>query len=204
MLKYLRWVAALVIGLQVAGCYTDYGPVVVAPEPVTDVYASSPGALAAPVRMYASTNLHVGDRVKVTVYGEDNLNGVYDVDPAGNVALPLAGPVRAVGRSTRDLEREITRRYRSDYLQDPKVTVDIVALRPFYVMGEAEHPGEFPYRAGLNVISAITTAGGPTYRASRSYVLIQHAGQDVWTEYPMLPTTPVAPGDIIRVPERYF
>jgi polysaccharide export outer membrane protein len=153
---------------------------------------------------YASTRISVGDRIKVTVYGEDNLNGVYDVDPAGNVSLPLAGTIRAAGHSKRDLEREITRRYRSDFLQDPKVTVDFAAYRPFYVMGEAEKPGEFPYRHGLNVISAVATAGGPTYRASRSSVLIKHAEQDVWVEYPMVPTIPVAPGDIIRVPERYF
>jgi protein involved in polysaccharide export with SLBB domain len=191
MLRFLSWMAAVVIGLQVAGCYTDYGPVVVPLDPVA---ATS----------YASTAVQVGDRIKVTVYGEDNLNGVYDVDAAGNVSLPLAGTISAAGHSKRDLEREVTRRYRSDFLQDPKVTIDIATSRPFYVMGEAEKPGEFPYRNGLNVISAIATAGGPTYRASRSYVLVKHAAQDVWVEYPMLPTTPVAPGDIIRVPERYF
>src|SRR6186997_2513485 len=109
MIRYLSWVAALVIGLQVAGCYTDYGPVVVPLEPV---------ALAS-----GSTRVQVGDRIKVTVYGEDNLNGVYDIDAAGNVSLPLAGTVRAAGHSKRDLEREITRRYRSDFLQDPKVSV---------------------------------------------------------------------------------
>jgi protein involved in polysaccharide export with SLBB domain len=194
MIKYLSWAAALVIGLQVAGCYTDYGPVVVPSEPVALASASASG----------STRVQVGDRIKVTVYGEDNLNGVYDVDSAGNVSLPLAGTVRAAGHSKRDLEREITRRYRSDFLQDPKVTVDLASSRPFYVMGEAEKPGEYPYRNGLTVISAIATAGGATYRASRSHVLIQHPGQEVWVEYPLAPQVPVGPGDIIRLPERYF
>jgi polysaccharide export outer membrane protein len=195
MSKFLSWVASAAIGLQVAGCYTDYGPVV-RPE-ITSSYASTQVQVG-------DNRVQVGDRIKVTVYGEDNLNGVYDVDPAGNVALPLAGTIRAAGLSKRDLEREITRRYRSDFLQDPKVTVDITALRPFYVMGEATKPGEYPYRSGLTVMSAIATAGGATYRASRSHVLIQHAGQSAWVEYPLVPEIPVAPGDIIRLPERYF
>jgi protein involved in polysaccharide export with SLBB domain len=184
--RYYSWAVALVIGLQVAGCYTDFGSVVVAEEPV--------------VRPVETTHLQPGDRIKVTVYGEENLNGVYDVDPSGAVSLPLAGAIRAAGRTRSELQREITAKYRSEYLQDPKVTVDFVAFRPFYVMGEAEHPGEFPYRTGLDVVSAITTAGGLTYRGSRSTVLIRHAGDEVWREYAQVPSVMIAPGDIIRIP----
>jgi protein involved in polysaccharide export with SLBB domain len=190
MIKYWSSAAVLLIGLQVAGCYTDFGPVVVPTEPVPTAYTS--------------TMLHVGDRIKVTIYGEDNLNGVYEINPAGYVALPLAGTVKAAGRTTSELQRDISARYKSGYLENPQVTVDIVNLRPFFVMGEVFHPGVFEYRSGLNVMNAISTAGGLTYRGDRSTVLIQHVGQDVWTEYPLLPTIPVAPGDQIRVPERYF
>ena len=178
-----------VLALQIAGC-SSFGPVVVSPEPVSVVYTS--------------TALHPGDKIKVSVYGEDNLNGLYDVDSAGNVSIPLAGTIRAAGLSKRDLQQTIMRRYKSDYLQDPKVTVDIVASRPFYVMGEAERPGEFPYRPGLNVMGAIATAGGMTYRASRNHVFIQHVGNEYWTQYPLEPSIAVAPGDVIRLPERYF
>jgi polysaccharide export outer membrane protein len=190
MIRYLFWAAALLIGLQVAGCYTDFGPVVVQPAPIATEYTS--------------TRLHVGDRIKVTVYGEENLNGVYDIDPAGNVTLPLAGTVRAAGRSKAELQQEVTRRYKSDYLQDPKVTVDIASFRPFFVMGEVVRPGEFEYRNGLNVMNAVARAGGLTYRGDRSVVLIQHVGEEVWTQYPLSPAIPVAPGDMIRIPERYF
>ena len=71
-------------------------------------------------------------------------------------------------------------------------------------MGEAEKPGQYPYLSGLNVLTAITTAGGLTYRASRTTVLIQRAGEDVWKEYPMVSTVTVLPGDLIRIPQRYF
>jgi protein involved in polysaccharide export with SLBB domain len=190
MFKYISWAFALAIGLLVSGCYTDFGPVVVAPEPV--------------VRPYVATRLQPGDRIKVSVYGEDNLNGIYEIDPSGNVSLALAGAIRAAGRSKSELQRDITAKYKSDYLQDPKVTVDVVAFRPFYVMGEVEHPGEFPYRGDLDVLTATTIAGGLTYRASRSTVLIKHPGEEGWTEYALAPTVMIGPGDLIRVPERYF
>jgi polysaccharide export outer membrane protein len=126
------------------------------------------------------------------------------VDPAGQVSLPLVGQVRAAGHTVPDLEREIVRKYRGAYLQDPKVTVDIVEFRPFYVMGEVINPGQFAYRSGLNVLTAITPAGGLTYRASRTAVLIQHAGENVWHEYAPTSTVSITPGDLIRIPERYF
>ena len=190
MVKYFSLAFVFAVGLLVSGCYTDFGPVELASEPV--------------IHPYVATRLQPGDRIKVTVYGEDNLNGVYDIDPSGNVSLPLAGTIRAAGRSKAELQRDITAKYKSDYLQNPKVTVDVVAFRPFFVMGEVEHPGEFPYRSDLNVLSATTLAGGLTYRASRSTVLIKHPGEQNWTEYAMAPTVVIGPGDLIRVPERYF
>jgi protein involved in polysaccharide export with SLBB domain len=182
--------AILALGLQLAGCYTDYGPVLADPVP--------------PIPASAATRLQAGDKVKVTVYGEENLTGIYDINPAGYIEMPLAGATRAAGRTPPELARAIENRYSPRYLQDPKVTVEIVTLRPFYIFGEVEHPGQYPYAAGLNVISAASTAGGFTYRASKSAVLIQHAGEPVWQEYSLAQPITVMPGDIIRVPERYF
>jgi protein involved in polysaccharide export with SLBB domain len=190
MTKYFAWSAMLLVGLSLAGCYTDFGPVVVEPELVAATTAA--------------THIQAGDRIKLTVYGEDNLTGFYDVDPAGRVSLPLVGQIRAAGHTASELEREITGKYRGAYLQDPKVTVDIIEFRPFYIMGEVSSPGQFAYRSGLNVLTAITTAGGLTYRASRTAVLIQHAGEGVWHEYAPTSNVLIAPGDLIRIPERYF
>jgi protein involved in polysaccharide export with SLBB domain len=190
MFRYVSWAFALLVALLVSGCYTDFGPVEMAQNPE--------------VRPYVASHIQSGNRIKVAVYGEDSLNGVYDVDPSGNVTVPLAGTIRAAGRTRVELQREITAKYKSDYLQDPKVTVDIVEFRPFYLMGEVEHPGPYPYKGDLNVLSAVIMAGGLTYRASRSTVLIQHPGETIWKEYVLAPTVIVGPGDIIRIPERYF
>jgi protein involved in polysaccharide export with SLBB domain len=191
-MRFLAWIALLLAGGPLLGCTPDLGPITVMPED-------------APAKSW-QPRLQPGDKIKVIVYGEETLGGVYDVDPDGNVSLPLAGTVKAAGRTRQELETEITGKFRSEYLQNPKVTVNFEALRPFYVMGEAEHPGEFPYKAGTTALDAITTAGGPTYRASRSVFRVRHAGGNEWEEYTLSSATKVLilPGDSVWLPERYF
>ncbi len=191
--NYVRLAIVFLLGLQLAGCYTDYGPVEVVTRPVPPTGAG----LAA--------LLEPGEKVKITVYGEEALTGEYDIAPNGQVSMPLIGQIKAAGRTPADLGRTVAGRYRAGgYLQDPHVTVAVVTFKPFYVMGEAATPGEYPYRSGLTVHSAVAMAGGFTYRASRSAVLIRHTGEDVWKEYSLTEPVPIAPGDLIRIPERYF
>ena len=111
--------------------------------------------------------------------------------------------VRA-GAQLAQREQVRARKFRGAYLRNPKVTVDVASFRPFYILGEVGKAGEYPFKSGLNVMSAMALAGGATYRASRSTVMIQHAGENGFKAYPMSPTIPVLPGDLIRVPERYF
>ncbi len=190
--KYSIWAAIFVIGLQVAGCYTDYGPVAATPDPVL-----RPTSVA--------TSLKTGETLKVNIYGEEALTGSYVINPSGDIVMPLVGAIRAAGRTRSELEREITSRYSNGkYLQEPKVTVDVTSYRSIYVAGEVLRPGAFPYASGLNALTAVTVAGGLTYRASRDTVFIQHAGEDVWQMYPLSASVLIAPGDLIRIPERYF
>jgi protein involved in polysaccharide export with SLBB domain len=183
--------AVVAIGLALSGCYRDFGPVVAEPEPLPPPIASTP--------------LQLGDRVTVTVYDEPNLTGVYDITPGGFIELPLIGSVQAVGRTQTELAREITNRYSNGkFLQEPKVTVVVVEYRPFYIFGEIIKPGAYPYRAGLNALTAVTEAGGLTYRGSKTTILLQRAGQQTWNEYPLLSSVTILPGDLIRIPERYF
>lgn len=151
-----------------------------------------------------SPNLQPGEKIKVTVFGEDRLSGEYEIDPGGNFSLPLAGTIKAAGLSQHELEVALTKKFQGEYLRDPKVTVEVANFRPFYILGEVAKPGEYQYKGGLNVLSAMALAGGSTYRASRSSVMIQHAGESGFKEYPLSPTIPIIPGDLVRVPERYF
>ena len=189
--KYVRLAIVLLTGMQVAACYTDYGPVELEARSIP--------------QSGVATRLQAGDKLKVTVYGEEALTGAYDVNPGGYVSMPLIGAIRATGRTQSEFGRDIANRYRSGgFLQDPNVTVAVVEFRPFYVLGEAEKPGEYPFRSGLNVHTAVAMAGGFTYRASKTSVLIRHIGEQVWREYPLTEPVPIAPGDLIRIPERYF
>jgi protein involved in polysaccharide export with SLBB domain len=189
--RFVSLGAVIAIGLLLAGCYRDFGPVVAEPE------------LVPPPTV--TTHLQVGDKLTITVYDEPNLTGVYDVTPAGVVVLPLIGAVKAVDHTTAELEREIADRYsRGKFLTEPKVTVVVVEYRPIYIFGEVAKPGSFPYRPGLNILTAVTEAGGLTYRGSKDTVYIQRAGEQVWNEYPLLSSVTIMPGDLIRVPERYF
>ncbi len=148
--------------------------------------------------------LAAGDKVKVTVFGEDSLTGEYQIDAGGNLSMPLAGTVPASGLTQNELERRLAGKLSSGFLKNPRVTVEVTSFRPFYILGEVEKPGEYPYRPGLNIMSAIAVAGGNTYRASRSKVYIQRNGAGSFQEVPFGPAIQVYPGDIIKVPERYF
>lgn len=148
--------------------------------------------------------LAAGDKLRITVFGEDKLTGDYQVDPGGGVSMPLAGTVAAAGLTKAELERRLAGKLSGGYLKNPKVTVEVTSSRPFYILGEVERPGEYPYRANLNIVSAIAVAGGNTYRASRSKVYIQRNGTGTFEEVPMGPSVPIYPGDVIKVPERYF
>jgi protein involved in polysaccharide export with SLBB domain len=152
----------------------------------------------------AAPKLQPGDKIRVTVFGEDKLSGEYEIDQSGQISLPLAGTVPAMGLTQSELEQALAKKFQSQYLKNPKVTVTIATLRPFYVMGEVTRPGEYPYKSGLNVLTAMAVAGGPTYRASRTAVQIQRLGETSMREYPISASVPILPGDVIKVPERYF
>jgi protein involved in polysaccharide export with SLBB domain len=145
-----------------------------------------------------------GDKVRVTVYGEDKISGEYQIDGGGFLSIPLAGTVHGAGLTKIELEQALTQKLKSEYLRNPKVTVEVISYRPFYVLGEVKSPGEYQFRSGLNVLSAIAIAGGATYRANNSTVMIQRFGSTELKDYPQSPTVLVLPGDVVRVPERFF
>jgi protein involved in polysaccharide export with SLBB domain len=192
--RSLVCIVLFAVALQVSGCGTpgDHGPATAA-----DMEAATAAATAVP-------RFQGGEKIRITVYGEPTLSGDYDIDPNGVVSLPLAGTVRAVGLTQPEFEQELAKKFKSEYLKNPKVTVTIIQFRPIYIVGEIAKPGEFPYKPGLNILTAMALAGGGTYRANRNYVLIQHIGETNTKEYPQSATTMILPGDLIRVPERYF
>jgi protein involved in polysaccharide export with SLBB domain len=199
---YMRFVGVLALVCLLGACSgIDSATINQSTPPDSPAPASSPGRAATPTNQL---RFAPGDKVRITVFGEDKLSGEHQIDTAGFLSLPLAGTIEAAGLTKPELEQALIAKLKSEYLRNPKVTVDVVSFRPFYVLGEVQKPGEYSYRSGLNVLSAIAIGGGATYRASTSTVMIQRSGTNEMTEYPQSPTVPVLPGDVVRVPERFF
>ncbi|USQ95755.1 polysaccharide biosynthesis/export family protein [Caulobacter sp. RL271] len=145
-----------------------------------------------------------GDKVRVTVYGEDSLSGEFFVTGSGLMSLPLIGELKAGGLTVGQFQIAVQRALSDGYLKDPRVSAEVLTFRPFYILGEVEKPGTYPYTSGLTVLNAVATAGGFTYRADKKNVWIKHNGETTEEKSELTPSTVVAPGDTIRLGERFF
>ncbi len=167
-------------------------------------YAASVQQPAAATTSVAAYRLGSGDKVKVNVFGEADLSGEFLVGDNGRIDLPLIGAVQARGQTVTQFQNAVVARYSGGYLKDPKVSVSVLNYRPFFIQGEVGKGGEYPYKAGLTIQDAVAIAGGYTYRANTGKAYVRRAGQDQEVEIQTNQRVAINPGDIIRVPERFF
>lgn len=157
----------------------------------------------APARAQGQYKLGPGDKVRVTVFGEEELSGEFEVDGAGSLSLKAIGRMQVGGLSLPEVEQMIAAKYKSSgYLRNPRVSAEVVNRRPFFILGEVEKRGSYPYVNGMTVAQAVAIAGGYTYRASKSRITVQRFGRS--TQERVTEDEPIFPGDTIRVPERFF
>ncbi|MEM9751045.1 MAG: polysaccharide biosynthesis/export family protein [Pseudomonadota bacterium] len=147
--------------------------------------------------------LGAGDTVRLSVFGEPDLSGEFEIDGTGEISLPLIGELMAKDLTLRQLEEAYEAKLKQGYLTDPRASAEVLNFRPFYIIGEVQTGGEYPYQANMTILKAISLAGGFTYRADNRRVLIKREGSDREYQYNDL-TAEVRPGDVIRVPERLF
>lgn len=171
--------------------------------------AGQDGSVAAPAPVAASAGaldyrLGVADKVRVTVFNEPTLSGEFPINADGSIALPLIGNMVAAGMSATDLQKAVEAKLSDGYLRDPKVTVEVLTFRPFYILGEVNKPGEYPYSTGLTVLKAVAIAEGYTYRADQKWIFLKHPGDDKESRMSISGNIFVQPGDTIRVGERFF
>jgi protein involved in polysaccharide export with SLBB domain len=145
-----------------------------------------------------------GDKLRVTVFGEKDLSGEFDVNDQGVVALPLIGPTKLAGKTISEAEAQITQSYGKDYLVNPRVNVEVLNYRPFFILGEVKNPGSYPYVHGMTVVNAVALAGGYTPRAKRDHFLVKRGTKPGAGEQEVSEDAVILPGDVIRVPERFF
>ncbi|MEZ5957158.1 MAG: polysaccharide biosynthesis/export family protein [Hyphomonadaceae bacterium] len=174
--------------------------------------ATSAGALGACSTMAPATEemvepveyrLGAGDQIRITVFNEPDLTGQFTVGAQGAIAYPLISSIQAGGLTVSEFTTALQTAL-SAYLRNPSVAVEITNYRPFFILGEVQRPGTYPYSANLTVPNAVATAGGFTYRANRTRVFIRRANENVERAYPLTVATPVLPGDTVRIGERLF
>ena len=145
-----------------------------------------------------------GDQLRVTVFEEEDLSGEFEVDGSGQVSMPLIGGVRVGGLTLRQAGVEIETKLKDGFLTRPRVSIDVLNYRPFYIMGEVNDPGDYAYVYGMTVLNAVAMASGYTYRANKKKILIIRANDPSKREQKAVQETIVLPGDIIRVKERFW
>ncbi len=148
--------------------------------------------------------LGASDKLRIIVYGDDALSGEFGVSPSGTVSFPLVGELNVAGQTVAQVRSMIQERLKNGYMNDPRVSIEVLSYRPFYILGEVNKPGEYPFTPNLTIEGAVATAQGFTYRANMKRIYIRHSGEKTEERVSAQDVRPILPGDVIRVAERFF
>ena len=196
----MRVLVALLVMLPVGGCHPAVQP---GAETLDNV--SDPGELT----------LGPGDKFDIRVFGEPDFTGSYRVDPDGTISYPYIGLIKVEGLKPNELARLLTDRLGKDYLRHPQVNILVQeqVSKKITIIGQVAHPGTFSCTANMNIVEAITVAGGFTPMAWRNRTTITRTenGKKYSIQVPVAEigegkarNVAVRPGDIISVPEGLF
>ncbi len=167
----------------------------------------APGSGLPPLPPASDNAYHLGpgDQVRIITFGEDTLTGEFRLSDSGNIAVPLLGSVRAAGMTpgllASTIESDLKQR---NLFKNPSVSVEILAYRPFFILGEVNKPGQYPFQPGMTVLTAVAVGGGFTYRAVQGYASIVREEGNHAEEGKVTRSTLVEPGDTITIFERRF
>ena len=145
-----------------------------------------------------------GDEIKITVFGHEDISGEFTISETGTISLPLAGGLELGGLTIRQAEQKVVNALKPDYLLNPKVGIEVLNYRPFYILGEVKEPGSYPYVNGITVMEAVALGGGFTYRARKERFVIIRGSDPAKAERPASINGIVLPGDVVKVLERLF
>jgi protein involved in polysaccharide export with SLBB domain len=174
-----------------------------APAQQMAVSANASGATAPAEDEYRVSS---GDKLHIIVFGEDTLTGDYVITSGGNLTFPLVGNLPAGDKTVEELQNALATKLSDGYVNNPRVSIQVVSFRPFYILGEVNRPGEYPVSTGLTLQQAVASAGGYTYRANTRKIFLKRANEvqekllDLRDSEPIV----VRAGDTIRIAERHF
>ncbi|MGV8930567.1 MAG: XrtA/PEP-CTERM system exopolysaccharide export protein [Luteimonas sp.] len=175
---------------------------------------------AAATKAVDSYLIGVDDIVQVTVWRNPELGITVPVRPDGMISVPLVGDVVAGGKAPADVAQDIQGKL-ATYVRDPQVAVILTDLRSHEylsrvrVTGAVRQPVSIPYRPGMTVLDAVLAAGGITEFAAPDRSELHRKSTGAGTAYAvrldrilgkgdLSSNYPVAPGDVITIPERAF
>ena len=126
-----------------------------------------------------------GDMLEISVWREEDLLRQVLVLPDGRLSFPLVGDIQAAGKSVSQLQEQVTGRL-TKYIPDPVVTVAILQLsgNKVYVTGKVARPGEFVANRYLDVVQALSMAGGMTPYAAPNKIKILRRENDTLIAIP--------------------
>ena len=157
-----------------------------------------------PSDSFSNYELAPGDRIKVDIFNHVDLSGEYTLNDEGRFSMPLIGTVKASGLNPLELEDLLVSMLKPDYLVNPRVFIQVMNSRLYYLIGEVAGRGAFPYKSGMTYLTAIANAGGYTYRAKQDFVFVIRGDDPDQNELKLSVEEKVQPGDIIRIAERLF
>jgi len=141
----------------------------------------------------ATYQVKPGDVLEISVWKEPDLQRTVLVRPDGGFSFPLVGEIDARGKSVSDLNKIVSDRL-SKYIADAVVTVTLTEVKgnKIFVIGQVNKPGEFIVNPSVNVMQALSMAGGVTaFAATNDIKILRRSGT---TQQAM----PFAYGDVVR------
>lgn len=147
-----------------------------------------------------------GDKIHVIIFGEETLTGDYVITSGGNLSFPLVGNLKATDKTVEGLQAALAKALGDGFLNNPRVSMQVVSFRPFYILGEVSRPGEYPVSTGLTLQQAVASAGGFTYRANTKRAFLKRATEANERLMNLRDSSPIIirAGDTIRIAERHF
>lgn len=183
-MTYLRYLVPLLLLNPTAAAYSREQPV----EEISGPY-----------------RLGAGDEIRIAIFGLDAANSSYAIGDQGSISVPLVGQVDVNGKTLAEVEAALASTLRDkQILKEPSVSVQVVKYRPFFILGEVQKPGQYPYVPGMTVLNAVSIAGGYTFRANERKASISRVRSGVSSKATAQQDSRVMPGDTIIIPESWF
>jgi len=145
-----------------------------------------------------------GDQIEITVYNESDLTTKVKIDKSGLISFPFLDDIQVNGLTTKEVANVIKVGLLGDYIIDPQVTVSIIVYRPFFIHGQVNRPGGFPFQDDLTLDKAIALAGGLANRASKTDWKITRIVNGKTVTIQANIATEVHPDDIIKIEQSFF